>query len=1829
MLPQDPNQNPNQWRSTIFGNEEDILNQEEEDVEEFTITDAQGNVVGTTSNDYRRVVRRERERNDPLDYLDPANFRVQGIVNPNEPQNGNMNTETRRVFPDLPRMSIPSYHLPGYTGSRTSMMDSRVLLESRSSIQNYLKFMRSRLAKFGKNQRLKNNSGLRSVHQNMVNNLQFNVLDPMDEGIGIQMFDFSNENSIDGLRKWFLSEIYRTFFPLKIPEIDYEQALNVMTSFMAQEYTTIGTTRDEYIPLAEGPLRLINTDNEEYSNLLLRHLYGTFVVQRRIDDRFPSAEELIEFIGEEDESREITIESVYEVATEINNRTTRIGNPQIINMYRYFVSQMEEDEQITELKSIFEEFMNDHEVQVSDILNFLIRTYSPGSTETPEVLRRLFPEGITRYHEDRSYMTDITETAWLRMTDMMKIKLIIENVELGEYSKRFKGFGLQFFSLIIEFYREYKERKLLGMREGGGFTPPTVLSPLGSPGETGDVGSPLEALENTDNADYIYYMLQEEAENEIYKLNGSRYMSLDNMKNDDLDIPDELFNQLLTPPIIVKGVKGAQLKRLILQNFFTVVPNEIVAIDRFQIFLKKMLRKMFISLYGEEFMNGTELYSADDTNIDRTRLDINVYDRLPYHSITLLLRHPQPGDDDFRNGVQDGFGEAYNIDFRDNTLFTSREIRTKFLKKPLYELIEMMKKKSANYESIITCIVGIKLDIFEIYDRTLAFGKLRSAYDLGSRSIPKVCEKYVLVDTTTSTNCIYASCFTGNTLIEDYTILQDERRRQTGGATLREAIKKYIDTNSLELLNTIDEDNNYECNNYIYQAISDYYGQNIEIYNNVFSLFRTFQSCKFEAKYRQPLRLMIHLMHCCLMIPRTVFDEYYKVQALAIKTEYENVVRRNLKPLFGMDFANNMLRVIKNNSNDLTRHLRKQFISKKTIMGLTNTEIEYNVEGINEEIIKYFKKYQHIQSTFQTIMRKDEILEDIGTCRLYGEKKEPWNRVRNTTKGEIFIHGFDKQFTLDEFRFLIDNYVIEYKQIDKIGKFELLEKKNPDKEWDFKIAAFDLETALDDNKYQTCYASGFAYYEQPDLYPNRNDNTDIECHTFYNDEAFSDSTALSKIMQYLYVNRRKFDGYTIYAHNGGKFDTPILLSQYLADNNHYWKIDPNKFVEMNGCIMNLQLISNDPVPCTIKIKDSLRMLTGSLEKLCQELKVTHQKLVYKKDDPRYIDHTMITLDNFRSQLWKIDPYLQNDCKGLLEMMMLYSYNVYKDMKINITNCFTSATLAKKNFFQNYYQPDQYPIYNLPSSFDKILRSCYAGGRVESYVLGKVTNGRRITEPDSPYVGEQRIFYHDVTSEYPDQGRKDLPFGIPVILTRGEVENTMFHTDLIQVTDAEGVTGYVENDVIHEECFGFVEVEVYTDMHRAIRTKLKPVHHLYIDKDHELAKERKHLTNSLLFPWFETTVKMWICSEEIKYCQQIGMPYIYKVLNVMKFGKAPFLKQLFEDCVTRKEEAGAVGNKAMRQCWKIVANSTYGFFALRIENRDSVMILNSEDMTPNQWQKYLRDSKLRNLAQYPKYTLVRIDKNIEIKDVNVAVASFITAYSRMKLHNIITKVESKGCKVYYTDTDSIISNCPINLYPDLESELRWDGDGHELGSLKNEAIEKFDIYLETINPTKPSDTITLEQAVANADKNKEIKKQEAEREGGMELSFSEAYFMGSKMYYVEMNKKTPEGLDIFYNTCAFKGFKKKEYEDNEKKFRFHNAEKKGKFLKELFEEINLGDKVTQEQTQFRGGKTSMMNEHTKAGVKVVTLEKSFKKYYIKGAHVYNERDDIYNIIPHVV
>jgi hypothetical protein len=160
-----------------------------------------------------------------------------------------------------------------------------------------------------------------------------------------------------------------------------------------------------------------------------------------------------------------------------------------------------------------------------------------------------------------------------------------------------------------------------------------------------------------------------------------------------------------------------------------------------------------------------------------------------------------------------------------------------------------------------------------------------------------------------------------------------------------------------------------------------------------------------------------------------------------------------------------------------------------------------------------------------------------------------------------------------------------------------------------------------------------------------------------------------------------------------------------------------------------------------------------------------------------------------------------------------------------------------------------------------------------------------------------------------------------------------------------------------------------------------------------------------------------------------------------------MKSFFEEAFKRKAEAKKAGNKALAQVWKTIINFAYGFWGIRIEDKDSVLI---QEKGACDIRDYIHRGKFLNYTEIGKYGVARVLKDLPIKAFNAGVASAISSYSRCQLWSLIDGIESKGKQVFMCDTDSVITDTKLNDCPNLTEEFMRDGCDDALGSLKNEA-----------------------------------------------------------------------------------------------------------------------------------------------------------------------------------
>jgi len=680
--------------------------------------------------------------------------------------------------------------------------------------------------------------------------------------------------------------------------------------------------------------------------------------------------------------------------------------------------------------------------------------------------------------------------------------------------------------------------------------------------------------------------------------------------------------------------------------------------------------------------------------------------------------------------------------------------------------------------------------------------------------------------------------------------------------------------------------------------------------------------------------------------------------------------------------------------------------------------------------------------------------------------------------------------------------------------------------------------------------------------------------------------ALDQFLIYLSNNKEMFDGFTLYGHNAGKFDLPLLIDQSLLNKKEsQFKIKGDGCLELNNSWIGFTLESRTDEKFRLFFRDSIRLLPMSLEKLTQELKVKHQKLA------ETVNHDDITIDNYMN-FPQLKKYLKHDTLGLLECMKKFGKEIYDELGIDITRCYTGASLSKINFFKNYYEVayrkittngEQKNILNkgvftLTDEQDKFIRSSYFGGRVEAFNLGCIKTDK-----------DKKFYYYDFTSLYPDVGRKAMPVLNPKLINFNN-----------------------ENKII-KNWFGFVRCLVKTKDYKAL-----PKHAILKDK-------------RLIFPIFETYTEINIFSAEIDYDI-----YDYKFIDGYAFEKSNFLSRFFSEGFRKKAEAKKNGKLGMAQAYKIIINSGYGFWGLRTKNRDSVLICDNE--SPD-YIKYLNDGKLKSIMETEDVTYCRVLKDLEVKDFNVAVAAAISSYARLKLHSLISMIRLKGGNVYYCDTDSVICDINLNDHKDIQKKFQWDGDGSELGSLKNEADEYIEKILinNSINnkiknePEKTNKLINKEiikNDLENNEKTRElvlkqyknhlksifnkdlIKEQYNEllKENNFNFYFDELIITGCKQYALR-KKIIIDGKEEIIEIVKLKGYSQK----GKDILKFNDMDK-----------LTKGAEIKQNQMQFNCPKSNYVSETSGFKIKKTNVNKKFRMVYSKG--IINENN---TITPHIL
>ena len=188
---------------------------------------------------------------------------------------------------------------------------------------------------------------------------------------------------------------------------------------------------------------------------------------------------------------------------------------------------------------------------------------------------------------------------------------------------------------------------------------------------------------------------------------------------------------------------------------------------------------------------------------------------------------------------------------------------------------------------------------------------------------------------------------------------------------------------------------------------------------------------------------------------------------------------------------------------------------------------------------------------------------------------------------------------------------------------------------------------------------------------------------------------------------------------------------------------------------------------------------------------------------------------------------------------------------------------------------------------------------------------------------------------------------------------------------------------------------------------------------------------------------WYFSEELKFAYNNG--YKITIIKGYHFNK---LENVFDDFVKNFYDIKSTTSDGVEKAIsKNILNNLLGRFGLnmykpctKLVDKETLNELLQSKIIRNNIQihnKYLvtYDNKVSNLickehnVDY-KNTLINNLKwgqetEHTFSDVSIAIASAVTSYARILISKTTLEMLNKGCSIYYSDTDSLVTDTPLN------------------------------------------------------------------------------------------------------------------------------------------------------------------------------------------------------------
>ena len=464
---------------------------------------------------------------------------------------------------------------------------------------------------------------------------------------------------------------------------------------------------------------------------------------------------------------------------------------------------------------------------------------------------------------------------------------------------------------------------------------------------------------------------------------------------------------------------------------------------------------------------------------------------------------------------------------------------------------------------------------------------------------------------------------------------------------------------------------------------------------------------------------------------------------------------------------------------------------------------------------------------------------------------------------------------------------------------------------------------------------------------------------------------------------------TVYAHNFSRFDGVLILNYLLK----YGKTIP---LYHNGKLISIKLKLNikGHGNKTIIFKDSYLMLPLSLRELCNSFKIDNSKgyfpfllndLTYKGAFPKFEYFTSLSQteylnlkNQYSNKIWSFKneaiKYCELDCVSLHQVLTKFSVLIFNEFKIDPMKVLTLPALTMK-IWKTFYMPKD-TVFQLSGQPQELIRKSYTGGAVDVYIPNNNEN--------------ETLFDYDVNGLYSSVMKNNLmPVGKPVPFLGNirSIDPNAFGFFYCKITSPE----YLEHPILQ----------------RSIKT-----------------------VNGLRTIAGLGTWEGWIFSKEMDNAMKYG--YTFEIFRGYEFKQA----DIFSKYINKLYNLRLLYSKgeSMNLIAKLLMNSLYGKFGMKTEITKVEILDNNPDIVNKYLDKINTDvtdiihleNKTVLIYNINKFTPSDInnvfhDDVFHSLDVNIAIASAITAYAR--IHMSYFK-NNPNFKLYNSDTDNIVINKPL-------------------------------------------------------------------------------------------------------------------------------------------------------------------------------------------------------------